>query len=200
MAAILCRTVNECIGAACTTLGKIVCFPCTACNVVSREICSNNNFIAYLLVTLGLNGVPLVLGIQANIEHGHECQSVLQWLAINSALSLINILAAVYIVATIGRSNQEHDHNAFHRMESGIYFNQSNTWSRVNQVVCYDPVVAVYLLFLAGFFVWHVLGGTRDCDDDAVMRKFYISLCFGWLFLVLGIVCFCCGVLCIRRT
>ena len=64
--------------------------------------------------------------------------------------------------------------------------------ARVKQVLCYDPIVAIYILLLIFFFIWQTRGlsnlmsGQDGNGNEECRKKMADSITFGFFFLAIG--------------
>eukprot|EP00568_Trieres_chinensis_P003601 CAMPEP_0183307140 /NCGR_PEP_ID=MMETSP0160_2-20130417/16442_1 /TAXON_ID=2839 ORGANISM="Odontella Sinensis, Strain Grunow 1884" /NCGR_SAMPLE_ID=MMETSP0160_2 /ASSEMBLY_ACC=CAM_ASM_000250 /LENGTH=174 /DNA_ID=CAMNT_0025470665 /DNA_START=65 /DNA_END=586 /DNA_ORIENTATION=- len=173
MAAVLCDFVSDLCKNSCNVVGKIVCLPCRACGLVTRELGDifSSPFCAYLSVALGLNLPSIVFGIKAAVS-GDDCQDVLQWMLVNAAFCAVNMAAAVYITNAIQKGRGETV--TVNKLEDGTYYEASavttgpggdtsreNSMKRIKQILCYDPIVACYIVVGVGYLIWQSVGMSR---------------------------------------
>lgn len=182
MAAILCKGIGDCFTSCCKC--------CTApCNLIST-LC-NNPFCLYVTSALICNIPPIAMGIPKVISSFLGCKGSL-WLFADIIFCGINIAAAIY-VAIKYRDRNESQNTGFHRAK---------------EILCYDPVIAIYILVLLGHFAWCCLGvtwqgqyidyGYDDCDPDIPSL---VKTCYGFGFVFIfvgtgliwiGLCCSCC--------
>jgi hypothetical protein len=79
---------------------------------------------------------------------------------------------------------------------------RSKSLSRVRDVLCHDPIVAIYIVIGVGYIVWQTMGVGRmneaaDCGGG-VDQLVSDALMFGFLFISLGAMAFSCSVCCLR--
>jgi hypothetical protein len=77
------------------------------------------------------------------------------------------------------------------------------TWSRIKQVLCYDKMVAVYIVISIVWVIWQTMGVStyfkhdgEDCGD--VASRMLTSLFCGWFYMSLVGVAFLCSMCCMR--
>eukprot|EP00573_Skeletonema_grethae_P006588 CAMPEP_0201697878 /NCGR_PEP_ID=MMETSP0578-20130828/14998_1 /ASSEMBLY_ACC=CAM_ASM_000663 /TAXON_ID=267565 /ORGANISM="Skeletonema grethea, Strain CCMP 1804" /LENGTH=195 /DNA_ID=CAMNT_0048184235 /DNA_START=173 /DNA_END=760 /DNA_ORIENTATION=+ len=73
-------------------------------------------------------------------------------------------------------------------------------FGRVREVLCYDPIVAVYIIIGIGYIVWQSMGFGRmneaaECGEDGLISS---AVMCGFLFISLGATAFGCSVCCLR--
>merc|ERR1712194_25693 len=174
-------------------------------------------FCLYLSVALGLNLPPVVFTGKALVARngGEGCSN---WLILNAILCLINMAAALYISAKISYNTEDENaapfinasvmnHEATSKtpepektlrqtvLESTLTETRSRSTSRVKEILCYDPFVAVYIIIGLFYMVWQTVGIARvDCDEVLP------SLVCGFLFISLGGMTFACSLCCLARN
>ena len=80
--------------------------------------------------------------------------------------------------------------------------NRAKGLSRVRDVLCHDPIVAIYIVIGIGYIVWQTIGVGRmneaaDCGGG-VNKLISEALMFGFLFISLGAAAFSCSFCCLR--
>ena len=90
---------------------------------------------------------------------------------------------------------------------------EANSWQRMKQVLCYDMVVAIYILGAIFWLVWQTVGisqvmqevgDNEDMDDhedlcDSIHSWSTMSIVCGYIFATLVCITFACSFLCLRR-
>lgn len=148
-----------------------------------------------------------------------------KWLFLDGTLCLLNILASVYISNQISRaqttssSPDDNDNVEEGNSNGGGDYQKTSTdgtpnstdknfmgstatdtssrgsISRVYQVLCYDPIVAIYILALVFFSIWQSVGISKLVKSNkmfgeacsAIVRKRMVnSITCGYFFLGLG--------------
>jgi hypothetical protein len=150
------------------------------------SLCSNP-FCLYVTATLAFNIPPIVMTGGVALEGLDGCKSSF-WLIGDAILCAINIWAAFYTAMK-------------YRQPSG----ESRGFARAKEILCYDPAIAIYIIFLVGFFVWlcvgtsWVFGGSLfDCSDfEANVMDTAIALGFsffgiGFMALCIALILSCC--------
>ena len=184
-----CKRCGSCCQELCRTLSG-------CCQTISQGFghCCSHSLCLYLTVTLGLNLPPIVVGVMdiPNYLSG-PCQEMASlWLLLCWIFCVIHIVAAFYMSVMVQRTK-----GVFQGGESGP--------SRVKNLLCYDPVMAFYILIVLGFFAWSIVGivwltdGTiviedendledlsDECDDGGIGQKVLVAFGFGWAFLLVG--------------
>jgi hypothetical protein len=118
------------------------------------------------------------------------------WHIGNMIFCLANIIAALYIAIRFNelRRDPTATSNGSNTQGSGL--------KKAGDILCNDPVVAVYILVLIGFFVWLCLGtswratGQMDCGDDNALALVGSSLGLGYSFFGVGFMALCCSLCC----
>lgn len=161
-----------------------------------------------------------------------ECISASNWLYLNSLLCFINIAMAFYlsIKITYETSSEQNDNaDAYVDMENNKVdtdaaqkpalkkaFTQkvldntfetdtrSKSVARVKDILCYDPIVAVYIIIGIFYMCWQTVGAGRtqyayDCGRN-LDEYLSDSLLCGFLFIMLGGMTFGCSVCCLARS
>jgi len=217
MAAILCDSISKMCTALGKGLGQVLCLPCRMCGCacdIFTDICQSD-FCLYLTVTLGLNIPPIALAFlssQANAVNDSKCNGYLtKWMLINACFCASNVVAAFYISNRIRAVREEQGEASSDDVEAANYKKTGNdgssSWfvkpttthqgsvSRVKEVLCYDPAVALYIIALLLYSVWQTIGISRISsvgggdfgDCDAGIRKHTVdSVVCGFFFLGLG--------------
>ena len=79
---------------------------------------------------------------------------------------------------------------------------RARSFSRVSDVLCHDPIVALYIVIGIGYIVWQTMGVARrneaeDCGGglDTLISD---ALMFGFLFISLGATSFGCSLCCLH--
>lgn len=233
MAAILCESISKLLRGTCEAVGTVLTLPCKACGIATGQltkVCSSP-FCLYLTVATGLNLPPIIFAGQSLVfgAYGNaDCTSASNWLYLNALLCFINIAAALYISAKIAYE-PEADGNAeaFVDIENkedtkteqstkkktlvesvlertlDSNHTRSKSMARVKDILCYDPIVAVYIIVGIFYMVWQTMGFGRsqlanDCGgglDDYLSH----SLICGFLFIMLGGMTFACSLCCMAR-
>ena len=98
---------------------------------MTGNLCSNS-FCIYIVVALSLNIPPIYYALR-EVENVFNCKGS-RWLEVNMLISIIHILAAVYIAKT------------------------GKTVEDTKKMLCYDPWMAAYILVVIGSFVWLCMG------------------------------------------
>jgi hypothetical protein len=205
MAAILCNGIGDCMRIVCRTLDQVVCLPCRLCGCVCDNLWDviASPFFFFFAVVLGTNVPPLVMAVQANALWGHggagngACGQGLLWLLVNGGLCAANICAALYVVGAIQRSRIKFS-------DPLIRDTRENSFSRVTQILCYDPCFALYLVVLLVFTIWQSMGISKiiamgaEGGCDGIRSQNLTSLICGYLFLSLTAVAFICSVCCMK--
>lgn len=118
------------------------------------------------------------------------------WQVVNVGFCTMNIMAAFYIAM---RFNHLRNHPA----ESSSGGNtQASGLRKASDILCYDPVVAIYILILIGFFVWLSIGiswrssGQMWCGDDGSYALIHTSLACGYSFFGTGFFALCFSICC----
>ncbi len=222
MAAILCESISKILKGTCEACGAVICLPCKACGFTADMLVGlcRSPFCLYLTVAIGLNLPPIIFaGLGSGIG---GCSSASTWLNVNAILCFINMAAAAYISMKITHEQKDDGGNTAPfvgaTMESDgatkksivqkVMDNtlethtRSRSLGRVKDILCYDPIVAVYIIIGIFFVVWQTLGiergqSAQECGDE---MKGYIfsSFACGFAFIWLGAMTFACSLCCLR--
>jgi len=194
MAALIC----DGIGKLCSSCGSICTLPCrvlskvcgSACNAAGK-LCSGP-FCLYTITAVALN-LPAIIIAGKSLSNGfNDCKGSM-WLLINLVLCVINIGAACYISA------KSQDLNDPELQAHATMF------SRIIHVLCYDPVVAVYILILVFCFCWLGVGVKWKVSDkmyeggeceDGISGAMSASIGCGYAFFSIGCMALCCSLCC----
>mmetsp|Transcript_4964 Transcript_4964/g.11470 ORF Transcript_4964/g.11470 Transcript_4964/m.11470 type:complete len:233 (+) Transcript_4964:50-748(+) len=232
MAAVLCNGISKICSGTCEAVGTILSLPCKACGMGCGSVSTlcRSPFCLYTSVTLGLN-IPAIVFAARVITYDFEggCRSASDWLKIDALLCFVNIIAAFYIAAkiaydppesgttnqdsapyveaTIGEkaSNKTSGAKSLTRtvMEFGnLSETRGKSLSRVKEVLCYDPIVAFYIIVGIGFMVWQSIGVGRNqlAENCGGNLSEYIgnSLICGFCFIMFGGMSFAISVCCMK--
>eukprot|EP00579_Thalassiosira_antarctica_P007582 CAMPEP_0201900006 /NCGR_PEP_ID=MMETSP0902-20130614/51496_1 /ASSEMBLY_ACC=CAM_ASM_000551 /TAXON_ID=420261 /ORGANISM="Thalassiosira antarctica, Strain CCMP982" /LENGTH=136 /DNA_ID=CAMNT_0048433559 /DNA_START=182 /DNA_END=592 /DNA_ORIENTATION=+ len=85
-------------------------------------------------------------------------------------------------------------------LESTQTDTRSKSLSRVKDILCYDPIVALYIIVGIFYVVWQTMGLgrsslTTDCGGGLDQYLFHSLIC-GFLFISLGGMTFACSLCC----
>jgi len=243
MAAILCESLSKILKGGCEVIGTVLTLPCKACGMANGQLANlcRSPFCLYLTVAMSLNIPPIVFTGKSIAWSSHyggygsaDCQSASNWLVLNAWLSLINILAALYISAKITYEFPEEDNEApfikaevikedttkassdkpklsvMKSMKNVVLENtldsshtRPKSMARVKDVLCYDPVIAIYIIIGIFFMIWQSVGINRrlaaDCGGS-LQEYLSNSLLCGWLFIMVGGMTFGCSFCCLGRS
>jgi len=223
----LLNGVCDAVGAVCSLPFRV----CGLASGQVTKLC-RSPFCLYLTVAVGLNLPPVVFTGMAwsGGRNGDEgCISASNWMLLNSLLCVINMVAALYISAKI-TYEPEGDANAAPFVEASVFNNeaktdattpvkktniaraimestitdtQSRSISRVKEILCYDPLVALYIIIGVFYVVWQTMGAARSGDAEGCGDDFedYLrnSIMCGFLFVSLGATTFACSLCCVVR-
>lgn len=230
MAAVLCESISKLLRGTCEAVGTVLTLPCKACGIATdglTNIC-RSPFCLYLTVALGLNLPPIIFAGKAwSGDYSNEgCASASNWIHLNALLCLVNMAAALYISSKITYQPAE-DENAAPFVEASVMDDtkppeqrkkslvgmvmertletdtRSRSMARVKDILCYDPIVAIYIIIGIFYMVWQTIGINRrllasDCGgglDDYVGN----SLMCGFLFIFMGGMTFAISLCCLAR-
>lgn len=222
MAAVLCNFISDLCTGTCDALGKVICLPCRACGMCTKELSEvcKSPFCIYLSVALGLNLPSIVFAGRAAASYGLAgggggCSNQLNWMYLNAALCAGNMIAAVYITERIQK--EQSMTTTVNQLEDGTYYeakaystgpsgdtSRNNSVDRIKNVLCHDKGVAVYIIFLVVFLIWQSIGMSRwlasgvDCGNGQIATLLFNSLICNWLFITLGATSFICSLCCLR--
>ena len=213
MAAVLCKAFGE----LCSAASHVVCLPCRACNLGCEAIGDVllSPFFPYLALTFALNLPSVVYGIRA----ASSLCDFSQWLIGNAIFAAVHMLAATYIVNTIRSSRPIESSapakDATSSIEEGKYY--SNFWTphgsnekgaenscqRIKHVLCYDKVMAVYILVFIGWLMWLSVGISEKINKNgngcnAQEHYVTVSLFCGYFYLSMVFFAFGCSLCCLR--
>jgi len=228
MAAILCTSIGKILGGTCDAVGTILTLPCKACGIATGQLTNlcRSPFCLFLTVAVGLNLPPIIFaGKTWGKGYDDEgCIAAFNWLNVNASLCLINVAAALYITAKITYKEPE-DENAAPFVDASITEKEtgekstektlvqkvmesdnntrSRSFSRVREILCNDPAVAVYIIIGIFYMVWQVMGVSRrveagECDAGLGQYLSYAFTC-GFLFISMGPMVFACSLCCVTR-
>jgi hypothetical protein len=215
MAAVVCQA----FGSLCSAAGQVICVPCKVLNVgcgsLGEVLCSP--FFPYLAVTFALNMPTVVYGLRAT---GDWCPDISYWLVTNAVLAVVHMAASMYIVNKIRESTPAGENALLTPAKTGTaveegYVNSNfwtpkenehgaeNSFQRIKHVVCYDKVVAVYIVAFVIWVIWLSVGiGRRlsgdggNCDDQ--VHYMNVSIACGYMFMCMVGFAFACSLCCLR--
>lgn len=229
MAAILCESISKILRGSCEALGTVLTLPCRACGFATdhlTELC-RSPFFLFVATAVALNLPPIVFTGKAWAGGDGGCTAATSWLIVNALLCLVNIAAAAYISAKIAYEPESENGTPFVDMEANtdgdvkapakgektiaekiledalVTDTRSKSMSRVRDVLCYDPVVAVYIIVGIFYVCWQTVGISRRIDasecggglDDYLSN----SLICGFLFMTIGGCAFGISLCCMGR-
>ena len=129
------------------------------------------------------NAIPVgcAFGMFLTAGDGAGCGPDLRtWLLVQAALCLINIVMGFYVCCRFSRPYDLDDPK------------DRDIVARTEHMLCYDPVMALYLLVGLFFLVWLCLGASwfnatsAACAGGTTLRLAEVALACGWLFLIVG--------------
>jgi hypothetical protein len=223
MAAILCNSIGQLIHGTCDAVGSVLTLPCKACGIATDQLTSvcRSPFCLYLSVAIGLNLPPVIFTAKSlGGGYGDEgCASAANWMSVNGALCIINLMAAIYISNAISKESRNVDASPFVDPETGVAQQtqkspvmkvldttiptQSKSLARVRETLCYDPIVAIYIIIGIFYMVWQTVGMGRisnamACSEDLHYLLTHSLIC-GFLFISLGGSTFGCSLCCVLK-
>lgn len=171
------------IGNGCNCLGNTVCEPLFT---FSRKICTSplGMFVVVVVVT---NVPPIMYGILTAViifGHGSECRRAWIWLIANAALCACHIAASVYIVKRIQNETDPRLSEKY------------TTISRASHLLCYDGIVAIYIVLFVIYLLWMTTGtvwrstNQDACQDDVILSFFTKAIAFDYAFVDFGAIAF----------
>mmetsp|Transcript_20487 Transcript_20487/g.35220 ORF Transcript_20487/g.35220 Transcript_20487/m.35220 type:complete len:235 (-) Transcript_20487:170-874(-) len=218
-----CEAVGTCL--------TLPCKACGCATGQLTELC-RSPFCLYLTVAVGLNLPPIIFTGKAwggGGGYGDEgCQSASNWMNLNAILCLINIAAALYISAKITYVTEEETNASAAPyveattaptnekstlqpkttlmkkvMEQTLTDTRSRSLSRVKEILCYDPVVALYIVIGIFFMIWQSMGVARsrlamECGGGLDEYLSHSLMC-GFLFIFVGGMAFSISLCCMGR-
>jgi hypothetical protein len=206
MAAVLCQTLSEMFR-----------LPCKACGIGCAGLGDvlKSPFFPYLAVTFTLN-MPAVVYMIRSLDD--QCPYLSRWLIGNGLLCLVHMIAAWYIVSKIRESVATNDSNGKNtnngEIEEGTYYTNftmpkenehgaQNSCSRIKHVLCYDKVIAIYIIMFIGWVVWLSMGvgrrlsaGYNGCEEE--IHYMNVDISCGYMYISLVGLAFCCSLCCLR--
>lgn len=222
MAAVLCNACGEITSSICSITGQLCRLPaqlcgasCSACGSLCEQSCHSlsglcaSPFAIFVTVAAVFNVPSVYVGLMGVLEEGVSCKGA-RWLLVHAFLCALNIVAAIYMgVAVVKEVNQDNSTS----MAAGQQ-TPKTAFARAGHLLCYDPLLAVYILVLLAFFVWLWTGAAwslsgsihQGCsssnnadggdDNDGVAGKVAVALGFGWAFIFFGMASLCLGMCC----
>jgi len=192
MAAVLCKSIGECIflpcklcATCCNGCGAVCNGACKGCDSLCRLLC-RNPFSLFVTVTLLTQG-PSIFLVIPGIGGIPDCTESL-YLVANSILAVVNVGTAFYLAYKIvDTSNQEMAH-------------LDTAFKRATYLLCNDCWMAVYICLFIGFVCVQSWGSSVSFqnfwDDDtpaedqicpeSVKSMVQIGTALGWTFCFLG--------------
>jgi len=201
-----------------TLLCSACSLPCRAVSTICRTVCNvtgnlcSGPFCLYSSTTLAFNVPPIVAGtmvLVSNHRINGGCGDGYLWLLVNTCLCVCNIGAAWYI-ATRSSPNPD-DPGLLRQVSSSSASPTSTSTTRIGRsmhLLCYDPVIAVYILLLVFFFCWLSVGahwkisgrmhvGEGGCSEsNNIDGAVDTSIGCGYSFFVVGSIALCCSLCC----
>jgi hypothetical protein len=163
-------------------------------------------------------------------QDSDECISASRWLHIDAILCLINILAALYmslkithepepddanhdnsapfVLASVNDSATKSGHNkktlVDKMMEKTLETDtRARSMGRVKDILCYDPLIAIYILVAIFYMVWQSMGVARGISADGcgggLDHYLSLSLMLGASYIMMGGMTFACSLCCLVR-
>lgn len=227
MAAVLCNACGEITSSICSITGQLCRLPaqlcgasCSACGSLCEQSCHSlssglcaSPFAIFVTVAAVFNVPSVYVGLMGVLEEGVSCKGA-RWLLVHAFLCAVNIVAAIYMgVAVVKEVHQDNNNTS---MAVGQQ-TPKTAFARAGHLLCYDPLLAVYILVLLAFFVWLWTGAAwslsgsihQGCssssnnnnadggdDNDGVAGKVAVALGFGWAFIFFGMASLCLGMCC----
>eukprot|EP00548_Thalassiothrix_antarctica_P003260 CAMPEP_0194131430 /NCGR_PEP_ID=MMETSP0152-20130528/2205_1 /TAXON_ID=1049557 /ORGANISM="Thalassiothrix antarctica, Strain L6-D1" /LENGTH=198 /DNA_ID=CAMNT_0038826209 /DNA_START=171 /DNA_END=764 /DNA_ORIENTATION=- len=98
MAAILCGSIGD----LCSSCGKVLCLPCTACGIGCEAIIDilTSPFFPYILVTALFNIPVALLGLKSLGDY-ENCSDESQWMVMSGGFAVAHMIACGYIISRI---------------------------------------------------------------------------------------------------
>ena len=175
-------------------------------------------FFPYLAVTFGLNLPPVIYALKSTVDW---CPDVSNWLVSNALMAIIHMCASMYIVSKIRGSgstaNAVVTTNKQQQAEEGKYYQTTvfgvpdehgaaNSCARMKHVMCYDKVVAIYILVFLCWIYWLAVGIGRSFGNDEAEgagcgdqgRYVGMAISLGYLYICLVGVAFAISLCCLR--
>ena len=186
-----CEYIGKCIDKGCECGCKACDAACSApCQAFGKCCCPPDKpspiFLTYSLAVCGIPAVLALLGMTS----AKDCaNNVKVFLGVMLALNLALIAFAIYLYHRFSQPYSGVDQEG--RAESTVTMRASNMF-------CYDPVVFLYMLVLAGGAVLSILGSTwvkSGCSGSnatAVTSFFWIYI-FGGIVVIMLSLCVECG-------
>lgn len=230
MAAILCESFGKLLQGSCEACGTVLTFPCKACGCACEQVTQlcRSPFCLFLTVAVGLNMPPIVFSFMTlgTGQDSEECTSASNWLLIDGLLCLINILAAVYMSLKITHEEKDDGNNAPFVLasvdDSAATSGQTKkslvdkmlektlesdtrarSLGRVKDILCYDPLVAIYILVAIFYMVWQSMGVAHGLSADGcgggLDHYLSVALMCGASFIMIGGMTFACSLCCLVR-
>jgi len=218
MAAVLCETCGDMTKGLCNGICKILTLPCKACGLafdpLKDAICTP--FFPYLGLTFCLNIPGLYFGMRS-ATFGCYLST---WLFTNGVLCIVHMIASIYVVNKIGESNDtfltpavteggdvETQNTTITNYKSFATPKQNeqgaaNSFARIKHVLCYDKIMAMYILFFIGWIMFLSYGVSvrLEADGKCFWEDEWIdaAISCGYLYLSLVLVAFGCSLCCLR--
>lgn len=212
-----CQGCSSCCGSCCTSFGE-------CCRSISKAICSA--FFPYLFLTMILNLPPAIWGVQTRAGCG---QSV--WLWVNTAVCFLHVAISIYVVTRIVNAKSGSNNGTSHddtntappppqevkdeergfgaRMTQAFTHERSSSSEggggreEMKQILCYDPIVALYLLSFMGWLAWLCFGIVYLAEDEDEQcqnnrNAVFLSLGTGFTYALLVCCTIPCAYACLR--
>lgn len=148
----------------------------------------SNPFAIYVIAALGFNVPAIAISLPLITDGLNGCRMSM-WFLVNAIFCFTNITGAFYIAFKFQNANDPET-----ARRSGI--------QRATYILCHDPGVAIYILFLIGFFVWLCIGMSWELANDncgdvdsapyTVIGIGFSFFGFGFMALIISLCCSCC--------
>lgn len=139
-----------------------------------------------------LHAAPFVLGLIYGVGGlvAGECPSLTHWLLVQMVVSMFHMAMSIYLFVAMQKPFNRDDPK------------DRNLNARVQQMLCYDPWFALYILIALFQIAWLVLGSIwesgssndKECDDYAPIVLVVVIL--SWIYIGCGAIFFTCSWCC----
>ena len=215
MAAVLCNACGEIASGACDVCGQVCQVPCKACNCLCEgcgtvcetachsfgQLCASP-FSIFVTVAAVFNLPSIYVGLVGIVDEDVTSCAGARWLLVHALLCLANVVAAIYMGVAVVKEVSLTTTEQQQQQQSS----PKSAFARAGHLLCYDPIMAIYILVLLGFFAWlwtgaawslngHIHQGC-NADGDGIAGKVALALGFGWAFIFFGLAALCLGMCC----
>jgi len=206
MAALICKSIcypceycGRCINRSCELCSKGCGECCDRCGKVCSKPCEligaflSKPFSGSVIMSFALNAAPFFLGLVYGLGgvFAGECSSLSLWLVVQMLVSAVHFAMSIYLFNVMQKPFNADDPT------------DRTLNARVQQMLCYDPWFAVYIILAIFQIVWLIMGSIWESGDvgekkecDAYSPVVIVSLVLAWVYVCFGVLFFTCSWCC----